>query len=90
MYKHLSDLCSHPLDVAFPWIISAFVTHLSLGETLLLWDRIIGFDSLLPLPVLAVAVIMLRCVHVKQPICMYCFQGLERISYRRCCSGRIM
>eukprot|EP00775_Hariotina_reticulata_P005725 gene5725-5965_t len=60
VYKHLSGLCSTPLDVAFPWIISAFVTHLSLGETLLLWDRIIGFDSLLPLPVLAVAVIMLR------------------------------
>jgi hypothetical protein len=40
--------------------MSAFVGHLSPSETLLLWDRIIGFDSLLPLPVLAAAVMTFR------------------------------
>ncbi|KIZ03010.1 hypothetical protein MNEG_4946 [Monoraphidium neglectum] len=39
------------------WMFSAFAGYLSPGETLLLWDRVIGFDSLLPLPLLAVAVV---------------------------------
>ena len=41
-------------------MLSAFVGYLSPGETLLLWDRVVGFDSLLPLPVLAVAVLTFR------------------------------
>ncbi len=40
--------------------MTAFAGHLAVGEVLLLWDRIIGFDSLLPLPLLAVAVIAFR------------------------------
>jgi hypothetical protein len=40
--------------------MSAFVGQLSPAETLLLWDRIIGFDSLLPLSVLAAAVMTFR------------------------------
>ena len=30
-------------------------------QVLLLWDRIIGFDSLLPLPLLAAAIFSFRC-----------------------------
>jgi hypothetical protein len=60
VYSHLARLGPSPLDLAFPWIMSAFVGHLSPSETLLLWDRIIGFDSLLPLPVLAAAVMTFR------------------------------
>lgn len=60
VFDHLSRLAASPIDLAFPWIMSAFVTHLSPCETLLLWDRIIGFDSLLPLAVLAVAVMTFR------------------------------
>lgn len=40
--------------------MTAFAGHLAVGEVLLLWDRIIGFDSLLPLPLLAVAVLAFR------------------------------
>ena len=40
--------------------MTAFAGHLEVGEVLLLWDRIIGFDSLLPLPLLAVAVLAFR------------------------------
>eukprot|EP00877_Chromochloris_zofingiensis_P003595 jgi/Chrzof1/13236/Cz07g25210.t1 len=57
---HLDALGHSALDVAFPWMFSAFVGYLSPSETLLLWDRIIGFDSLLVLPVLAVAVMTFR------------------------------
>lgn len=58
--QHLSRLTATPLDLAMPWIVSGFVGYLSPSETLLLWDRIIGFDSLLVLPVLAVAVMTFR------------------------------
>lgn len=60
MYNHLGSLTSTPLDLVFPWLFSAFAAHLPPSETLLLWDRVIGFDSLLPLPVLAVAVLTFR------------------------------
>lgn len=40
--------------------MTAFAGHLAVGEVLLLWDRIIGFDSLLPVPLLAVAVLAFR------------------------------
>ena len=40
--------------------MTAFAGHLAVGEVLLLWDRIIAFDSLLLLPVLAVAVMAFR------------------------------
>ena len=58
--QHLRGLGCPPLQLALPWIISAFVGHLAVGEVLLLWDRLIGFDSLLPLPLLAVAVLAFR------------------------------
>jgi hypothetical protein len=62
VYRHLGSLTATPLDMVFSWLGSAFASHLVPAETLLLWDRIIGFDSLLPLPVLAVAVLTFRCV----------------------------
>lgn len=40
--------------------MTAFAGHLAVGEVLLLWDRIIGFDSLLPLPLLAVAILAFK------------------------------
>jgi len=62
LYHHLCSLTASPLDLVMPWLLTAFAMHLAPTETLLLWDRIIGFDSLLPLPVLAVAVLAFRCV----------------------------
>jgi hypothetical protein len=62
VYQHMGSLSASPLDLVFTWLLSAFATHLAPSETLLLWDRIIGFDSLLPLPVLAVAVLVFRYV----------------------------
>lgn len=60
MAQHLRGLGCPPLHLALPWIMTAFAGHLAVGEVLLLWDRIIGFDSLLPLPLLAVAVLAFR------------------------------
>ncbi len=60
MAEHLKAVGCPPLQLALPWIMTAFAGHLAVGEVLLLWDRVIGFDSLLPLPLLAVAVIAFR------------------------------
>jgi hypothetical protein len=46
--------------VAFSWIHLAFTTVLPIEEVLLLWDRIIGYDTLEILPVLATAVFLWR------------------------------
>ncbi len=62
-FHHLSKLAGHPhgaLEIVFPLITSAFVGHLPPAQVLLLWDRVIGFDSLLILPVMAVAVVVFR------------------------------
>jgi hypothetical protein len=32
-----------------PWVFSALSAHLPVQEVLLLWDRVLGLDSLLPL-----------------------------------------
>ena len=56
----LMQLGVSPLTYAFPWITSAFVGHLAVDQVLMVWDRVIGHDSLLVLPVLAAAVIAFR------------------------------
>lgn len=48
------------LQVALPWLSSGFVGYLGPGEVLALWDRVIGYDSLLVLPLLAAAVLIFR------------------------------
>ena len=57
---HLQKLGCPLLELGLPWIVNACVGHLDVEQVLLLWDRIVGFDSLLPLPLLAVAVICCR------------------------------
>ena len=66
--QHLRGLGCPPLQVALPWILTAFAGHLAPLEVLLLWDRILGFDSLLPLPLLAVAILAFR----RQVSCYLC------------------
>ena len=34
------------LRLVFPWLVSGFASQLECQELLLLWDRILGFDSL--------------------------------------------
>jgi hypothetical protein len=49
-----------PLELVFPWIFYAFAGHLSVGQTLLLWDRVLSYGSLMIVPVLAVAILAFR------------------------------
>ncbi|GMI25208.1 hypothetical protein TeGR_g2873 [Tetraparma gracilis] len=57
---HLSAVGAKPLQVAFPWICHAFVGALPVEEVLLLWDRCVGHDSLVPLAVCAAALFLWR------------------------------
>jgi len=57
---HLLRFEVYPARIALGWIASAFASFLPAEQTLILWDRIIGFDSLQLLPVLAAAVFVYR------------------------------
>lgn len=72
--QHLQRVDCPPLQLGLPWIMTAFAGHLAVGEVLLLWDRIIAFDSLLLLPVLGVAVLAFRrqVRSATQPSCYAC------------------
>lgn len=62
----LGQLGVQPLQLAMPWIQFGFVTFLEADQVLLLWDRLLGYDSLELLPVLAAAVIVFRADLVMQ------------------------
>ncbi len=48
------------LDVVHPWLVFGFAGFLAPVEWALLWDRVIAYDSVLPIAVLAAAVVDLR------------------------------
>ena len=57
---HLCELGVTPLTIAFPWLVTAFSGHIEVEQVLLLWDRIIGFGSLVPVALLAVSIFRFR------------------------------
>lgn len=57
---HLHRLGIPMAAVALPWVTRAFVGFMPVEEVLLLWDRVIGLDSLFPVALLAVAVVCFR------------------------------
>ncbi|CAL1539772.1 unnamed protein product [Lymnaea stagnalis] len=60
LFYHLKQVNCQPLKIAFKWLMRAFSGFLSSDQVLLLWDRILAFDSLEILPVLAVAIFSFR------------------------------
>ena len=60
LYNHLLNLNVEPLSIAFPWIFSGFSQYLNVEELLLLWDRILAYDSLDLLPILATSIFLFR------------------------------
>lgn len=46
LYFHMAfELDIQPLEIAFKWILYAFVGILEIGEVLLMWDRLIAYNS---------------------------------------------
>eukprot|EP00752_Nemacystus_decipiens_P010379 g9249.t1 len=62
----LLQLGVQPLQLAMPWIQFGFVTYLEADQVLLLWDRLLGYDSLDLLSVLAASVLIFRANLVMQ------------------------
>lgn len=56
LYLHLRMLDIYPIDIASEWIGCFFCGFLKYEEILLLIDRIIGFETLLLLPIMALGV----------------------------------
>ncbi|GMF26587.1 unnamed protein product [Phytophthora fragariaefolia] len=57
---HLINIGLKPLDIAFPWIQSAFSGILDIDQVLVLWDRVIGYDSLELVAIFAAALFHFR------------------------------
>jgi len=60
LYFHLLEKGLPPLRIAFNWIVFGFAGYLEVDQILALWDRILAWDSLLLLPVLAAAILSFR------------------------------
>lgn len=57
---HLNQLGINPLKTAFPWIFYGFVGYLDIDQIYLVWDRILGFESLEILPIFAASIFVFR------------------------------
>lgn len=57
---HLLRIGVQPLDIVFPWIQGAFSGVLEIHQVLLLWDRIVGYDSLELVAIFAAALFHFR------------------------------
>jgi len=61
LYFHIQYIIGKsPLEIAFPWIVYSFVGMLDIEQILLLWDRIIGFDSLELIPITATCIFLYK------------------------------
>ena len=61
LMQHLAALGYPAHAVAQRWMATAFVAVLPVHEVLALWDRVVGCDSLVLLPIAAVALLAWRC-----------------------------
>jgi hypothetical protein len=61
LFFHLQfNIDFQPLSLAYRWILYGFVGVLSPDQVLLLWDRMIGYDTNLILSVMAAAIFSFR------------------------------
>ncbi|EKX50999.1 hypothetical protein GUITHDRAFT_103588 [Guillardia theta CCMP2712] len=60
LYHHILSKGVHPLKLAFNWIVFVFAGYLDVDQVLTVWDRILAWDSLLLVPVIAASIISFR------------------------------
>ena len=65
-YHLYANIGISSLALAFPWIVHGFAQVLVPEQVLLLWDRVVGFDSLLPLVLLSCAMFHFRKEEILQ------------------------
>lgn len=66
LFWYLKTIGVQPLRIAFKWLIRAFSGYLTSEQVLLLWDRILAYNSLEILPVLAAAIFSFRKTNLMQ------------------------
>lgn len=66
LFMHLKSIGVQPLKIAFKWLIRAFSGYLASEQVLLLWDRILAYNTLEILPVLAAAIFSFRKTNLMQ------------------------
>ncbi|XP_036900637.1 TBC1 domain family member 19 isoform X3 [Sturnira hondurensis] len=66
LFYHLREIGAQPLRISFKWMVRAFSGYLATDQLLLLWDRILGYNSLELLAVLAAAVFAFRAVNLME------------------------
>ncbi|KAJ8262585.1 hypothetical protein GJAV_G00168080 [Gymnothorax javanicus] len=66
LFYHLREVGAQPLRIAFKWMVRAFSGYLCTDQLLLLWDRILGYDSLEIVAVLAAAVFAFRAENLME------------------------
>ncbi|XP_013412798.1 TBC1 domain family member 19-like isoform X2 [Lingula anatina] len=66
LFLHLKTIQAQPLRIAFKWLIRAFSGYLDSEQVLLLWDRVLAYNSLEILAVLAVAIFSFRKTNLLQ------------------------
>ncbi|XP_066576084.1 TBC1 domain family member 19 isoform X2 [Amia ocellicauda] len=66
LFYHLREIGAQPLRIAFKWMVRAFSGYLATDQLLLLWDRVLGYNSLEILAVLAAAVFAFRAENLME------------------------
>ncbi|XP_067117543.1 TBC1 domain family member 19 [Osmerus mordax] len=66
LFYHLREIEAQPLRIAFKWMVRAFSGYLSTDQLLLLWDRILGYNSLEIVAVLAASVFAFRAENLME------------------------
>uniref|UniRef100_A0A8D2J5K1 TBC1 domain family member 19 n=1 Tax=Varanus komodoensis TaxID=61221 RepID=A0A8D2J5K1_VARKO len=66
LFYHLREIGAQPLRISFKWMVRAFSGYLATDQLLFLWDRILGYNSLEILAVLAAAVFAFRAVNLME------------------------
>mmetsp|Transcript_1502 Transcript_1502/g.2870 ORF Transcript_1502/g.2870 Transcript_1502/m.2870 type:complete len:535 (-) Transcript_1502:364-1968(-) len=59
-FAHCVRIGVHPLSITFPWMFSAFAGWMEVEQVLLFWDRLIAFDSLELVALLACGIFLYR------------------------------
>ncbi|KAG4073830.1 hypothetical protein HA402_014035 [Bradysia odoriphaga] len=60
LWSHFREIQIQPIRIVFKWLMRAFSGHLPPDELLILWDLILGFDSLEIIPLLAIVILSFR------------------------------
>mmetsp|Transcript_16940 Transcript_16940/g.18994 ORF Transcript_16940/g.18994 Transcript_16940/m.18994 type:complete len:205 (+) Transcript_16940:3-617(+) len=78
LFFHLQQIGVQPTSIAFRWLFAGFVGFLEVEQLYLLWDRVIGFETLELLPMLSAALFVFKAEYILKATT---FEEVEEIFY---------